>query len=319
MVTEQLSFAPAGDGQHVLLFIEKRGLNTDEVANQLARFADVRPVAVGYAGLKDRHAVTRQWFSVDLAGKPEPDWRNLDSDNIQVLEAARHSRKLKQGAVRANRFQITLRDADGDHDSLKQRLEWIRRYGVPNYFGEQRFGRHDANLKQAEKVFLQRDKTGRKRISRHLRGIYLSAVRSFLFNQVVSRRVADKTWNQAIAGDVFMLDGSHSVFTVDAIDEEIIRRINDFDIHPTGPLWGDGAPMTRDDALAVENQSLEPHRAWREFLETTGMKRERRALRMKVAGLEWEWQSSNLVLSFQLSSGCYATSVLRELVVSIDR
>jgi tRNA pseudouridine13 synthase len=316
---EQLSFSVSGEGQHVLLFVEKRDLNTDEVAKQLARFADVRPVAVGYAGLKDRHAVTRQWFSVDLAGKSEPDWQDLNSDRIKVLEAARHNRKLKHGAVKSNRFEIVLREFNGDHERLEQRLEWIQQHGVPNYFGEQRFGRHDANLKQAEKIFLQQDKPNHKRISRHLRGIYLSAIRSFLFNQVVSQRVADRTWNQPIAGDVLMLDGTHSVFTIDAIDEEIVRRVNDFDIHPTGPLWGDGAPMTSGDALAVENQALQPHRAWREFLEATGMKQERRALRMKVADLEWEWQGSDIKLAFQLPSGSYATSVLRELVLSLDR
>ena len=314
-VREQLSFNPAGEGQHVYLFIEKRDLNTDDVAQQLARFADVRQVAVGYAGLKDRHAITTQWFSVDLAGQAEPDWTSMNSNNINVIEAVRHSRKLKRGAVRSNHFCIVLRDFSGDTEELERRLELIQHQGVPNYFGEQRFGRHDANLKQAEKLFLQsKESVRKKRIKRHLRGIYLSAVRAFLFNQVLSHRVADKTWNQPVSGDVFMLDGSHSIFTVETIDGEIIRRVHEFDIHPTAPMWGSGLSLATGDAFAVETETLRAHQTWCDVLENAGMKQERRALRLKVEELDWAWQGSDVVLRFSLASGSYATSVLRELV-----
>ena len=309
-VKEQLSFELEGQGQHVYLSIEKRGLNTNDVAISLARFAGVKQLAVGYAGLKDRHAVTLQWFSVDLAGKAEPDWAELNSENVRVVEVIRHSRKLKRGAVRSNHFQITLDEFNGEQEALIKRFELVQQQGVPNYFGEQRFGRNDANLKQAEKLL----KGEIKHIKRHLRGIYLSAVRSYLFNQVLSQRVAGKTWNKPIPGDVFMLDGSHSVFTVDAIDEDILRRVNEFDIHPTGPMWGTGALMTVDKALALEIRALQPYHAWCEFLENAGLKQERRALRIKVTDIEWEFQGSNVVLRFGLPAGCYATSVLRELV-----
>jgi tRNA pseudouridine13 synthase len=323
-VNEQLSFELDGNGQHVYLYLEKRNLNTDELVKRLAKFVDVKPVAIGYAGLKDRHAVTRQWFSVDLAGKPEPDWLTLNSEissegnsqSIKVIEAVRHSRKLKRGAVRYNHFRIMLKDCNGDKQDLMQRLEFIQRCGVPNYFGEQRFGRNDANLKQAEKLFLDQQQTGKKkRVNRHLRSMYLSAVRSFLFNQVLSQRVAEKTWNQPIVGDVFMMEGSHSVFTVDAIDEQINRRINEFDIHPTGPMWGSGASMATSDALAIENLALQPYQKWCDLLVNEGLKQERRALRVNIGGLSWEWQGKDVVLSFKLPAGSYATSVLRELVL----
>jgi len=322
-VREQLSFNLDGKGQHVYLFLEKRNLNTDDLAKQLAKFADVKPLAIGYAGLKDRHAVTTQWFSIDLAGKPEPDWAELNSENnstgnsqiIKVIEVARHSRKLKRGAVRYNHFQITLKDFNGDKQDLMQRLEFIQRHGVPNYFGEQRFGRNDANLKQAEKLFLEQKQPGKKkRVNRHLRGIYLSAVRALLFNQALSQRVQDKTWNQAIKGDVFMLDGSHSVFTVEAIDEQIIRRVDEYDIHPTGPMWGVGNPMTSHDALSIETQALQPYQVWRDLLVSEGLKQERRASRIVINKYQYEWQDNNFELQFSLPAGCYATSLLRELI-----
>ncbi|HEY5602002.1 MAG TPA: tRNA pseudouridine(13) synthase TruD [Gammaproteobacteria bacterium] len=309
-VSEQLSFEPDGAGQHVYLFIEKRGLNTEDLASQLAKFADVPPVAVGYAGLKDRHAVTRQWLSVDLAGKPEPHWPELNTDNVTVVETVRHTRKLKRGALRGNQFQITLRDYTGDPQDLARRLEFMQLQGIANYFGGQRFGRHDANLKQAEKLL-----TGKvKQVKRHLRGLYLSAVRSYLFNLVLSQRVADRTWNQAIAGDVMMLEGSHSVFAADRIDSEIIQRVTALDIHPTGPLWGHGIPMTTRDALDIETRTLQSHQNWCELLSHAGLKQERRALRVKVVDLNWEWRGKDVVLDFQLPAGSYATAVLRELV-----
>ncbi|MCI0505571.1 MAG: tRNA pseudouridine(13) synthase TruD [Gammaproteobacteria bacterium] len=310
-VSEQLSFDPAGEGQHVYLFIEKCDLNTEDLANQLAGFAHVPRVAVGYAGLKDRHAVTRQWFSVDLAGKSEPDWRGLDTDNIEVIETIRHTRKLKRGAIRGNWFQITLSQFSGDPEDLTRRLEYINQHGVPNYFGEQRFGRNDANLKQAEKLI----KDESKRVKRHQRGLYLSAVRSYLFNLVLSQRTADHTWNQAIPGDVMMLEGSHSVFKAGVIDDVIVQRVTALDIHPTGPLWGAGGLMTTDDALAVETHIMQSQQAWCELLVSAGLKQERRALRIKVSDLRWEWRGTDVVLEFQLPAGGYATAVLRELVI----
>jgi len=310
-VTEQLSFEPQGSGQHVYLNIEKRNLNTDQVAESLANFAGVKSVAIGYAGLKDRQAITSQWFSVDLAGKSEPTWSEFNTDHVHVISIRRHNRKLKRGAIRQNHFQITLRDYCAEKNELDQRLEMIKLQGVPNYFGEQRFGREESNLVQFEK--LMNGET--RRIKRHQRSLYLSAARSMLFNLILSQRVAGKTWCSILPGEVLMLDGSHSVFRVESIDESILKRIAIFDVHPTAPLWGKGELMSTGQARDLEMQILQPYTHWCDFLQKAGLSLQRRALRVKVMDLTWQWQGHDVILTFSLPSGSYATAVLRELVV----
>lgn len=308
-VNEQLSFKPADEGQHALLCVQKRSYNTSDVAKLLANFAGVKPVAIGYAGLKDKHALTTQWFSVDLAGKPEPLWNDMESEGLKIIAATRHSRKLKRGAISSNQFELILRQIAGDRDDINQRLEKIKAHGVPNYFGEQRFGNNDYNLVQAEKLLLKN-----KKVKRHLRSIYLSAVRSFLFNQVLSQRVAQQSWNKPMQGDVFMLSGSQSIFSPEQIDQEILGRVESADIHPTGPLYGAGELTTRLEVLEFEKKILSEFPRWCALLEKFGMKQERRSLRIVISDFNWDWQANELKLKFSLPSGCYATSVLRELV-----
>ena len=135
-VEEILGYDADGNGEHALLWVEKRGANTDWVARELAKFAGIPPLNVGYAGLKDRHAVTRQTFSVQLAGKPDPDWSAFPAEGVKVLAATRHTRKLKRGALRGNRFVLVLRQVDGDRAVADQILKQIAQRGVPNYFAK---------------------------------------------------------------------------------------------------------------------------------------------------------------------------------------
>ncbi len=308
-VQEVLNFSPDGEGQHVLVLIRKRNTNTEWVARQLAHHAGVGRKAVGYAGLKDRRAVTDQWFSVDLAGREEPDWSRLNGDEVTVLQHLLHHRKLRQGAIQANRFRITLRAVAGSQENIDQALQRIAAQGVPNYFGEQRFGRN--NLQQAAAMLLQ----GRAVRDRFKRGIYLSAARSLLFNQVLAKRVVDGCWDRALAGDVMMLAGSHSIFSCPEPDEGIARRLAEGDIHPTGPLWGRGDTLCQAEAAALEEAALATEAPWCRALEAAGLKHQRRALRVIPQELQWHFSDGDsLTLSFSLPSGCYATSVLREVV-----
>jgi len=312
-VHEVLGFEPDGVGDHALLLIQKRNTNTEWLARNLAKFAGVKQVDVGYGGLKDRNAVTSQWFSVNLSGKVEPDWAQLESAELRVLRVARNRRKLKRGAHHGNHFVITLRDVTGDVSELDVRLQAIRDHGVPNYFGEQRFGIAANNIEQARALFAGEIQVG----DRHRRGLYLSAARSLLFNAILSKRVADQSWNTGVHGDALMLEGTHSFFVADVIDATLAQRLQSGDVYPTGPLWGRGESAARLDARRIEDQVLTDFEIFRTGLEHAGLDQERRALRLLIQKLEWEFVTDRtLRLEFVLLSGAYATTVVRELVTT---
>ena len=312
-VTEIPLLEPDGEGEHVWLWIRKRNENTPRVAKQLARFAAVQPRQVSYAGLKDRHAVTEQWFSVQLPGRDAPDWEALNSESLTVLRHARHSRKLRRGALQGNRFRITLRDIEADNDDLEKRLTLISAAGVPNYFGEQRFGRDAGNLQTALQLFAN----PRRRMARNRRSLALSAARSLLFNQVLSRRVHAASWNVPIDGDAMQLSGSHSFFIAESIDAELLARVHSKDVHPTGPLHGRGETPVQGACRQLEYAVLAGHADWCTGLEAAGLKQDRRALRLMVEDLRWQrTATADLLLEFSLPPGAYATCVLRELLLA---
>ena len=310
IVEEILGFALTGEGEHIFLNIRKRGENTDHLARQIARFAGLPGLAVSYAGMKDRHAVTTQWFGVHLPGKREVDWAGLESETVSVLESVRHNRKLKTGALQGNRFTVTVRDVQGERAALEEKLAKIKAEGVPNYFGPQRFGRGGANLARAEALF-----SGELKLrDRKLEGIYLSAARSEIFNRVLARRVSDGSWKQALEGDVFMFADSRSFFRA-GLDEETLRRVAVQDIHPSGPLWGIGELATTGAALALEQAVAAEYPSLCEGLQRKGMEPARRSLRLPVPDLSFEFpDADSLRLSFSLPAGAYATVVLREAV-----
>jgi tRNA pseudouridine13 synthase len=308
-VHEDMPFALTGGGEHLWLRVRKRGFNTEQVARHLARAAGVAPRAVGYAGLKDRHAVTEQWFSLHLPGRPDPVWDALPA-GVEVLEAVRHGRKLQRGALRGNRFEIVLRECQGDASLLAARLEVLQREGVPNYFGEQRFGHDRDNVARARAMFAN-DEPVR---DRHRRGLYLSAARAWLFNEVLATRIRDGNWQTALAGEACILAGSHSFFVADAADETLRRRLVEHDIHLSGPMWGAGDVPTRAAVAELERAVVAQHADLAAGLEREGLRQERRALRVIPQNLEavainpGDWR-----LRFSLPAGSYATAVLREL------
>ncbi|WP_273440888.1 tRNA pseudouridine(13) synthase TruD [Sedimenticola selenatireducens] len=310
MVDEIPLVEPDGEGEHLLLHVEKRDSNTAWVAGTLARHAGVSRMDVSYAGLKDRHALTRQWFSIRLAGKPEPDWSAIESTEFRVLQTARHSRKLRVGALKGNRFRIRVRAFEGDEAALNATLNNITRDGIPNYFGEQRFGTDDGNLASARALF-----TGElKRVKREKRGFYLSAVRSLLFNKVLATRVTAGNWNRPLAGERMMLAGTRSSFPVASVDEEIMQRLECMDIHTSGPLWGRGESMVSGEVAELESAVLLPEQFWRDGLERFGLQMERRSLRVAVSDLTWDRRGDLLELDFSLPKGCFATTLLRECI-----
>jgi tRNA pseudouridine13 synthase len=295
-VTEELGFELSGDGEHDFLFIEKTRVNTEWLARQLASFAAVPANDVGYSGLKDRHAVTRQWFSIPRWN--QPDWSNLQVEGVRLLELGRNARKLRRGAHKCNRFCIVLRGEVAESGLVEDRLRAIRERGVPNYFGEQRFGRGGGN------VALANQWAAGRRMPRHKRSLAISSARSYLFNALLAARVDDKTWDTLIAGDVANLDGSGSVFDVDVLDDTLQSRCEALDLHPTALLWGDG----------VTGETAPPgHDDWLEALAKARVSPARRSLRLRVLDLQWQLDKDSLTLNFGLTRGAFATSVIREL------
>ncbi len=304
-VTEELGFRPSGAGEHAFLYIEKTGANTDWVARGLARHAGVRPVDVGYAGRKDRHALTRQWFSVRTVTR-SVDWSRLGLEGVRVLELSRHDRKLKRGAHRANAFRITLVDVSAYRFAdLLTRIDTVLDRGVPNYFGPQRFGHR--NLELATHCF-----AGRK-LRRNQQNLALSAARALIFNAILDARVGGGTWDRLVPGDLANLDGSGSVFPVDRVDAELEERLRRHDVHPTASLWGRRRePRPTAEAAAIEEALPGELEGFRRGLEEAGLVAGQRSCRVVPRSLEACSAPGRIELSFTLPAGAFATAVLRE-------
>ncbi|MEO6226415.1 MAG: tRNA pseudouridine(13) synthase TruD [Thermomonas sp.] len=314
-VDEIPAFDASGAGEHLLLTVEKRGMNTSFAAKRIAQWAGVPDSAIGTAGMKDRHAVTVQRFSVWLPKRVAPDIDTLHSVELRVLEHAWHARKLPRGALAGNRFVLVLRNVVGDRAAIDARLQAIAARGVPNYFGEQRFGRGGGNVATALGMFAGR------RVKREERSMLLSAARSELFNRVLTTRVVAGSWDGGLEGEVWVLNGSRSVFGPEPFNEALHARLAEFDIHPSGPLWGEGELRSLGEAAACELTALEGDTALRlrNGLEQARLSQERRALRMRPGALSWEWLEDDVLeLQFELAPGCYATTVLRELGHMVD-
>ncbi|GIU43960.1 tRNA pseudouridine(13) synthase TruD [Shewanella algidipiscicola] len=307
IVEEILPFLPTGEGEHHMLHVRKEGLNTADVAKMLSSFAKVHPKEVTFAGQKDKHAITEQWFGVRIPGKETPKWDELNSEQLTILSSSRHSKKLRTGALVGNRFTLTLRAVSDIADVIK-RIELVKQTGVPNYFGEQRFGHDGKNL-----IFGRQMLAGRNVKDRNKRSMYLSAVRSNLYNAVVSARLA-KYGTQVLEGDCVMLAGSKSYFVANPWDEALLERLAQKDIQLSAPLWGRGQPLSQAEALAFETSISEQFAEDCHGLEQAGLNQERRTLLLEPQHLSYETDEDVLVIKFILPAGCFATSLLRELV-----
>jgi tRNA pseudouridine13 synthase len=308
LVVEQLGFEADGGAGHVLLKVRKRGRDTLAVARELARIGDVPARDVGLAGLKDRQAVTTQWFTVP-ARRPAAGWQGVAGEGFWVEAALPHSRKLRRGALKGNAFQLTLRGVGVPAEKIAARLQAIAAKGVPNYFGPQRFGRDGANLAAVERWCA----TGELPSGRDGRAFVYSAARALVFNAVLARRVAAGSWNRLLPGEFVNLAGRRSWFVAGAIDALLEERVTRHDIHPTGPLAGRGAGPAGE-AGAVEAEVTAAFATLGERLGSAGLEAGRRALRLVPEGVRLTLAGSDLKLEFSLPAGSYATVVLRELV-----
>lgn len=310
IVKEDLGFELTGEGEHVCLWIQKIGENTQYLARQLAKFAQIPARNVSYAGLKDRQGDTWQWFSLHIPGKVTPDFSLFELSGVTIHKVIRHHKKIKIGALAGNSFVIILREIS-DKKILQERLEKVQS-GVPNYFGEQRFGFDGYNVNAALFMF-----QGRKIKDRFKRSLYLSAARSYLFNQVVSQRITDNLYVKPIVGDCLQFVGNRSFFPLLEINEHNLQRLSSREICLTGPLWGAGELTCGLDAKQYEQELLAPYQDLQAGLAKNGLKQARRPLLLLPEKLTVNWIDETTVrLGFYLPSGCYATSLLRELITS---
>lgn len=348
VVEEQLGFVPSGSGEHIFLWLEKANLNTAFVAEEIAKFANLPLRNITYAGRKDKFALTRQWFGVHIANHQEPNWSTFKLDGAEILDVTRNDRKLRVGVLKGNLFEVTIRNIqfnDGFNDSdLLQRLEQIKQLGAPNYYGSQRFGEirvspqndvassqvsspletetssaqsesikklSGGNLALAEKLL-----NGEQIRNRNKRSMAISALRSWLFNEVIHQRIQQDVFFNALAGDAMQLSGSNSFFVHDKAEEQakIDARLAAYDVNITAPMWGNGKLHTCQIAKEFELACVESFKEITQTLNELGLKQERRAIRIVPENFEWHYQDNILKLRFSLPSGCFATSIVRELM-----
>jgi len=312
-VYEILPYQPCGEGEHIYIHLRKTGANTNYVARELAKYFKVKENLVSYAGLKDRFAVTEQWFCVHLPGKKVYDLSDLAIEGVDVLTVKRHNKKLRIGGLVGNRFELILRNVSQVKE-LMQRWQKIISAGVPNYFGEQRFGINCGNLPKALELFAGANVKDKKK-----RGMYLSAARSFIFNSIISRRIELGYFNQLMRGDACMLHGSQTVCKVDEITDELTQRLAEHDVDITASMWGAGELMTQFDALALEQSVGRQFPEFCQGLADLGLKQERRNIRLVPSDADFTIGNNDgsddcVTLHFTLPAGSYATTVLKELV-----
>lgn len=310
VVDEVLGFVPEGRGEHLWLSVRKRGENTAWIAKQLSRIAGCSERDVGYSGLKDRHAVTTQWFSLPAPRKPV-NWAALgEKTAAEIVVITRHTRKLRRGTHRANRFLLTVRELQGDISGLQDRLERIAREGVPNWFAEQRFGHEGGNLDAVREWF-----AGGKPPHRSKQGILLSSARSELFNAVLAKRIEAGNWLRPLQGEPMMLDGRHSFFIAEAGDDALGDRMAAGDIHTSGPLWGKEGTQAEGECADFEQKVIATEPLLAEGLAREGLEAARRPLRVIPRNMHWRVDEANRLLrvGFDLPSGSYATAVMREI------
>lgn len=307
-VVERLPEQASGEGEHLWLEIEKTGQNTAWVARQIANWAGVKARDVSYAGLKDRHAVTEQTFSVHLPGVDNPAIETLDIEGCRLISAQRHIRKLKTGQLVGNQFTIRVRDVDADLNQLAQEWQQLCQHGVPNYFGPQRFGHGGKNVDVGIDWLL-----GKKKLPRHQQSIYLSAVRSYFFNEILAKRVSQGTWNQLIDHEFAQFTEGKAGFYVEQPADEDIERCQQGVLSPAGSLIG----LSKDEYTGLDERERTIVAEFADVisaLEHKKVSRHFRKLRMLPENTELTDIDGDPLFSFFLPAGSFATSVLAEII-----
>lgn len=311
-VIENLGFEPCGEGEHLFLHIEKSNLTTQDLIEQIAREFSVKPRDIGYSGLKDKLAVTQQWLSVHLPGQMNS-VEIASSSHYKLLQHGWHNKKIRSGSHRSNSFEVTVRNVAELSSQTQQQIDDVKAFGMANYFGEQRFGARQDNVERAIHTFTNERRT--RKLSRTKRSLYISALRSFLFNQILSRRLEQNYWHQPLPGDIYMLSGSHSIFS-NEIDDSILDRFQQQDISSAASLYGAGSSMLSEMALALEDDVLHQYPQIVECLDAQKVKLQMRTTRVAVQAFSviHDSDTQSLKVNATLPSGCFFTTLLKHFI-----
>ncbi|MBR7888630.1 tRNA pseudouridine(13) synthase TruD [Marinomonas sp. A79] len=329
-VEEQLGFEPDDKGEFCFVFIEKEGVNTDFLAKRLAQLAGIAANKVTYSGVKDRHACTRQWFCLHVLNK-QPNLSSIQEafrapESVRVIAQLRHSKKLRTGTHLANRFVIRLRSVEGDLEELEARLQLIKQAGVPNYYGPQRFGINGNNLHNGKELVLN-GRQSRRKLSK-TESFWLSAIRSWCFNEALSDQVENGMWMRLCDGDIAQFQSHDEQFRVKEVGALMHRKVLQGEISPVLPMvsegWEAGTGAQREAAI---KSSLAQSTDLIEGLLTFDLSRDSRLARLVPMNMAWELLSNKtdstnntqLIVEFSLPKGCFATSLLREMVDFTDK
>jgi len=311
-VEEVPAYAPEGRGHHLFVRFEKTALTTPEAVRRIASALGVDPGEAGWAGLKDRNAVTTQWAS--FAGADAQVALSATVEGIRVLDAVPHGNKLRTGHLKANRFEVRIAGAAPGFDVARTILDRLERSGMPNYFGEQRFGHQGRNIGDARRWLIAGGRAPRGRFERKL---LVSVLQAMLFNDVLANRMRDGLFETAVAGDLLRKEETGGLFVTADLDEAQSRTVA-WEVSPTGPMFGDKMRWPEAEALAREEAVLS---RWE--LQKTDLRRfakygegTRRVLRVRPAEVDLTREQDALRLRFVLPKGAFATMVLRELLRS---
>lgn len=311
-VTEINSTELSGTGEHLWVYIKKINTNTDWVAKNLSNVCQVPRRQVGFAGLKDRHAITKQWFSIQLPKVSDVEIINKAlPEEFQIIESKFHNRKIRTGQLDANQFEILIKDIDGDKQHIEKNIQLILNDGVPNYFGPQRFGIEMGNIQKVQDWFSGRCKIN----SRNLKSLLISTARSHIFNLIVAKRIQDNQWKKTMRGDIFQLNKSRSWFHMsEATPEELSKRLKEFDIHITAAMYGEDAIQSTKECADLEINIAKQYPIYLNGFEKFRIKQDRRAIRIHPIDFKYAWQNNHLLLNFKLLPGAYATGIIREIL-----
>ena len=311
-VEEILGFEPGGEGEHLFLWVEKCGLGTHELITRMAKDHDLPPNTFGYSGLKDKHALTRQWLSLHLPGKEAP-FDQPTGEGYRVLRQLRHHKKLRPGTHKFNRFRICLREIRELPEATLQQIDSVRTQGFANYFGHQRFGRKQDNVQQALAQL------GTRRLSRTRKSMLLSSLRSHLFNQVLATRIEHGHWQMPLEGDVFMLRGSHSIFS-DPLDAALLERFRQQDISNCASLYGSGRNLMGARSAEIEQQVFTENTDITNCLERHDSRLQMRPLRVAAESFSFDFDPAAGLLQLELSlpTGSYVTTMLEHFLLLED-